>query len=547
MRMNGLINSFQIYISNKKTNLVQIFLLFAIPILLSGCASPKVLQADTNASVTIDGKTLQVSIPAGSTVQNAIDVLAIELGPLDRVEPPLYTVLTEEITIKIIRVREEFITEQQIIPFTHQELRSETISLEETRLIQPGENGLQEITYRVVYENENKTATTIVKDLVIQPAVPEIVMIGVQSPFSPLSIPGKLVYLSVGNAWIMEGSTAIRRPLVTTGDLDGRIFSLSPDGNWLLFTRKSFRPAGQELNTLWVVSTEIDKSVPIDLKISNVALFAAWVPGQANMVSYSTVEPREGSPRWQANNDLYFFAFSPSGWTSKPRLVVEPNSGGTYGWWGSNYAWSPDGNYLAYVRPDEIGFVNLENGDLEPLIKIIPLQTRQDWAWIPGITWGSDSNSLYFSSHAPSENLTSSEESPIFNLTFLSISNKIDIKLEDQTGMFSYPASSPNFAETTEIDFNIGFLQAIFPDQSETSRYRFVIMDRDGSNRQTIFPSEDLSGIEPQTPVWAPFSPSVNAKYVSLLFQGNIWLIDTLSKLSQQITGDGLIERVDWK
>jgi len=547
MLING--PKFPSQISNivRKASLGKIVLYLTLPIFLSGCGSPKVLQADTNASITIDGKTQQTSRPAGSTVQDVIESLDIELGSLDRVEPPLYTVLTEGISIKVIRVREEFKTEQEVIPFIHQELRSESISLEETRLVQPGVNGLKELTYRIVFEDETESANTVVKELIVRSAIPEIVMIGVQAPFSPLSIPGKLAYLSVGNAWIMDGSTAIRRPLVTTGDLDGRIFALSPEGDWLLFTRKSLKSADQEINTLWVVSTEKDSPVPINLKISNVALFASWVPGQTGMISYSTVEPRDASPKWLANNDLYTFAFSSSGWTSKPKLIVEANSGGTYGWWGTNFAWSPDGNYLAYARPDETGLVDLEEGGLKPLTTITPLLTRRDWAWIPGITWGADSSSLYFSTHAPSENLISAEESPIFNLTAISIINNINIQLVQQTGMFSYPSSSPIFGESNGIEFKVGFLQAIFPDQSETSRYRLVIMDRDGSNRKTIFPSEGLTGIDPQAPVWAPRSTLIDAEYISFLYQGNIWLIDTLSNFSQQITGDGLIERVDWK
>ena len=547
MQINNPMVTSQILEIVRKASLLKILLFLTIAILLAGCGSPKVLQADTNASVTVDGITQQTSLPAGSTVQNALETLSIELGSLDRVEPPLYTVLTEGISIKVIRIREEFKTEQEVIPFTHQELRSESVSLEETRLVQPGVNGLKEITYRIVFEDEIESANTVVKDLIVRPAIPEIVMIGVQTPFSPVSIPGKLAYLSVGNAWIMDGSTAIRRPLVTTGDLDGRIFSLSPEGDWLLFSRKSLKAADQEINTLWVVSTEKESPIPINLKISNVVLFASWVPGQAGMISYSTVEPRDASPKWQANNDLYTFAFSSSGWTSKPKIILEANSGGTYGWWGSNFAWSPDGNYLAYARPDEIGLVDIEDGGLIPLTTITPLQTRRDWAWIPGITWGADSKSLYFSTHAPSENLVSAEESPLFNLTAFSMINSTNIHMVQQTGMFSYPSSSPIFGEPNGINFNIGFLQAIFPDQSETSRYRLVIMDRDGSNRQTIFPSEGLTGIEPQSPVWAPRSTLINAEYISFLYQGNIWLIDTISKFSQQITGDGLIERVDWK
>lgn len=525
----------------------RLVFLLLLSIFSSGCSSPRVIQSDTNVSITIDGSVQQASLPAGSNIQAALESLGIETGPFDKVEPPLYTILTEGLSIKVIRIREEFKTEQEIIPFTHQELRSESISLEEARLIQPGVNGLKELTYRIVYEDDVEITNTIVKDIIVQPAIPEIVMIGVQAPFSPLSIPGKLVYLSAGNAWIMDGSTAIRTPLVTTGDLDGRIFSLSPQGDWLLFTRKSTKSADQEINTLWVVSTEKESPIPINLKISNVVLYASWVPDQSEMIAYSTVEPRDASPKWQANNDLYTLVFSSSGWTSKPKLIVEANSGGTYGWWGTTFAWSPDGVNLAYSRPDEIGLVDFDEGRLMPLITITPLQTRRDWAWVPGISWGADSKSLYVTTHAPSENLVSAEESPFFNLAAISMINSTNVELVQQTGMFSYPSTSPNLGASDEIYFKICFLQAIYPNQSETSRYRLIIMDRDGSNRKTIFPPEGLTGIEPQAPVWAPKTTLINAEYIGFLYQGNIWLIDTISEFSQQITGDGLIERIDWK
>jgi hypothetical protein len=71
-------------------------------------------------------------------------------------------------------------------------------------------------------------------------------MVGVQKPFTPMPIPGKLVYIASGNAWIMEESTGNRRPVVTTGDLDGQIFSLSPKGEWLLFSRKVKEETGSE-------------------------------------------------------------------------------------------------------------------------------------------------------------------------------------------------------------------------------------------------------------------------------------------------------------
>jgi hypothetical protein len=94
----------------------------------------------------------------------------------------------------------------------------------------------------------------------------------------------------------------------------------------------------------------------------------------------------------------------------------------------------------------------------------------------------------------------------------------------------------------------VAYLQAIFPDQSATSRYRLVVIDRDGSNGRVLFPAADLPGLDPQLPVWAPDAiPGQVGDYLCVVYQGNLWLIDSGSGEARQITGDGLTTEVDWK
>ncbi len=514
---------------------------------ITGCRPPQVSQADITVNIEADGAMQPVNIPAGSTVQQAIAAAGITLGNLDRLDPPGYTVLSGGDSVRVQRVREEFDTRQVVIPFEHQELRNESLPEGETRLIQAGQNGLKELTYRHVYEDGVEASSSVVKEVILQPPTPEVVMLGVQTPFAPLPIPGKLAYLAGGNAWLMEDSTAIRRPLVTTGDLDGRIFALSPDGNWLLFTRKSTKSSQEEKNTLWAISTVSQNPTPINLKVSNVVHFAGWVPGQANTVAYSTVEPRAAAPGWQANNDLYTVTFSPSGVVVKPKMIVEANTGGIYGWWGTTFAWSPDGSQLAYIRPDGLGFVDLESGSLSPWLDVTPLNTHGDWAWIPSLAWGADGETLFLVTHAPPTGLVSPEESPFFDLIGLSLVNPANVRLAQQTGMFAYPAVSPLRMDGEEKAYRVAYLEAIFPTQSETSRYRLVVMDRDGSNRQRLFPGQGLTGLDPQTPVWAPGPLPGGGDYLAIVYLGNLWLIDTLSGQTQQVTGDGLTDKIDWK
>ncbi len=509
--------------------------------LMVSCRSPQIGQEMT-ITVVADGASSEVSVADGSTVTQALQTAGIVPGNLDRTEPPFYTVLSGGDTIKLTRVDEVFETEQVVVPFERQIVRNETLPEGETRLVQAGVNGLEEITYRRILEDKVEISKSPVKTLVLNEALPEIVMVGAQSSFTPLNTPGTLAYLAGGNAWIMEGSTASRRIIVSSGDLDGRIFALSPNGEYLIFTRKSKKPASEEINTLWAVRTKNLDPKPINLKASNVVHFAAWIPG-TNSVAYSTVEPRSTAPGWQANNDLYRISITGGG----PRKLLDANSGGVYGWWGMSFAYSADGR-LAYARPDGIGLVDQDGGYLKPLLDITPLNTHSDWAWIPPIIWGADGKNLYFVTHAPAPAPITSEESPFFDLSATSFSNEATVSVVESSGMFSYPSVSGIKTNGKEKSYQIAYLQSIFIEQSETSRYRLIIMDRDGSNSKAIFPPPDSGGMEPQIPVWSP-APLDGQKgdFIAVVYQGNLWLIDSGSNEAYQVTGDGLINSIDWK
>jgi len=523
--------------------------ILALTLVLTACGAPQVSQAQEQIGISIraDGKSRDYRILAGSSVEDALNAAGILLNSLDRVTPERYTVLSDGDSIAVLRVTEKFDTVDETLPFEQQTVRSELLPDGQTRIIQPGQNGQRELTYRTLFEDGAQASKTVVKTVTVVQPVPEIVLVGALNPFAPLAIPGKLAYIAGGNAWVMEGSTAQRRPLVTTGDLDGRIFVVSPNQEWLLYTRKSPKPADEEINTLWVVSLTDADPRPINLLASNIVHYASFVPNAALTIAYSTVEPRASAPGWQANNDLYFMKFSPTGATGKPAEILEPNAGGVYGWWGTDFVWSPDGLRLAYARPDGIGLVDVNEKSLVPLLEIVPLQTGSDWTLIPGLAWGADGKTIFTVTHAPPPNLLRAEVSPYFDVTALSLANDANVRLVEQSGMFAYPSTSAAEEGDVEKNYAVAFLQAIFPDQSAVSRYNLVVMDRDGSNRRAMFPPEGSAGLEPQTPAWAPGRlPEQPGNFVAVIYQGNIWLVDAESGTAYQVTGDGLASRLDW-
>ncbi|WP_410959287.1 ubiquitin-like domain-containing protein, partial [Salmonella sp. SAL4433] len=62
--------------------------------LLVSCRSPQVASADITVSILSDGQSRNVTVPAGSTVTQALQSAGITVGNLDRIDPPAYTVLS---------------------------------------------------------------------------------------------------------------------------------------------------------------------------------------------------------------------------------------------------------------------------------------------------------------------------------------------------------------------------------------------------------------------------------------------------------------------
>jgi hypothetical protein len=489
--------------------------------------------------IEADGQIQEASVPAGSTVAQALSLAGINVADLDRTEPPSYTVLGAGDQVRIVRVEERFRTEIRAIPFERQLLRNESLPEGEERLVQAGKNGREEMTFRAVLEDGVQISEVVIKSTLLDEPLAEILMIGARSPIAPVTIPGALAYLSAGNAWIMQATTANRRLIVNTGDLDGRVFSLSSDAKYLLFTRRSDKPADEEINTLWLVPTEPEGGSAFSLEADNIVHYAGWYPGPSARVAYSTVEPRANAPGWQANNDFYRLSIG-----GTPVEILDAQSGGVYGWWGTDFAFSPDGR-LAYARPDGIGLVSQEGGYLAPLASITPLQTHGDWAWTPGMAWGADSQTLFYVDHVVAQATLGPEESSQFDLRALSLESNSVVSLAENVGMFASPSVSPPLAAGGYV---VAFLQAIFPEQSEVSRYRLAVMDRDGSNRREVFPAADLPGLDPLVPIWAPAEVTgQSGPYLCIVYQGDIWLVDSGSGQATQITGDGLISGVDWR
>ncbi len=487
------------------------------------------------------GNLLTGTCAAGSTVEQALQELKVKYQPEDIITPVLSTVLSEDTTVKITSVTFEEEQKEQPIPFKSLTVQNESIPEGETYIIQAGQNGSEKITIKSTYEDGVLVSQVTSERNVIRDAVPEILMYGVKAEHAPIQIPGKIVYISNGSAWLLENTTGNRIPIVTSGDLDGRVLDLSSDGEWLLYSRKTQNDA---INSLWMLHITDWNAKPIDLRISNVIHFAAWLPGEARRLLYSTVTPQESAPGWKANNDLLFRLVSDTGMLMEDETIVEANDEGPYSWWGTEFYLSKDGRTLLYATPGSIGKIDRLTGEKKELTKIQPYEkTRSDWAWIPGVTWSSDETAAFFAFHGEIEGTTKSYDPTDFNIGKINLTDGQAAEIKSGTGLFSQPAASPLFEDGSSY---IAYMQTISPLQSESSRYRIMLMDSDGGNAKAVFPLDEEDYVTPQRVIWSPTTVA-NQSWIAIIYKSNIWLVNPFTGIYNQITIDQSVTKMIWK
>lgn len=583
--------------------------------LLLGCSANK------RVTILVDGERRVIETRA-SNVGQVLQEQKIALGEQDRVEPPDYTPLERASTIKIVRVEIRTETAREPIQFEREYVREENLAEGQVRVVKLGTNGEAEIDYQVTLEDGRQVSRRELARRVLQPAQNELLMVGTRGTVPSVSITGTLAYIGKGNAWLVRGSTAERRPLTTEGDLDGRVFDLSRDGKYLLYSRAE----PDKLNTLWLIDTVPFNAEARRVPIENV-LFAQWAPDGSARVAYTRGEKTLGAPGWKAYNDLEIAALygitetlevtdtdiqtetvfinptplpsdtppptfppdpnvtvvpnpdvpqppqiAPPTYTPRPparpftrtvyitstrtttiaqtargaittttRALIPRSAPAPYSWWGGNFAWSPDIKTFAYALADQIGFSAPEVGERRAVKNFATYNTRGDWVWIPQIAWSPDARFVAATIHAQPNGAERAEDATGFDVWLIARDGSLSVPLARNTGMWAFPAWSPVDARgQSKIAFGVAQNQV----NSERSLYSLYIMDRDGSNREQIFPEIEnaLDGARVVQFAWAP-----DASQLIALREGDLWLYDLAAKKWSPLTANGDSKLARWR
>jgi len=493
--------------------------------------------------ILADGTSLTVIARSDISVRALLEKMEIPIGRDDEVEPDLWREVENGMTITVTRVEYGEETEVRPLPFRQRVIRSEAMPAGERKLLQLGSEGREEIVYRLVIKDGQVAEREEVLRHVAERPVDEIIAIGIVSDLPSVPISGTLAYVSGGNAWVMRGTSGSRRPLTSWGDLDGRVMALSPDGDWLVFSRVEPDAPERSLNSLWIVGTTILNEEPQPLGIQGV-VYAEWFSDGRRLL-YSAAERSGSSPGWRAHNDLWqadISGLKPAGRrtggeviTATSTLLWEAASDEVYGWWGTNFALSSDDRRVAFGRPHAIGLIDLWSGSETVLLEFAVYHTYGDWVWLPELSWSPDGRFIASSAHGQPKYGGRPEESPFFDMWVLDRLGMVQALMAEEAGMWAAPHWSPaRAAADGRAESFIVYGVARNPRDSHSSRYDLYVMDRDGSNRMRIFPPAGWEGVVAPDLAWSPAGWQL-----AVAHDGHIYLVDALTAEVTQLTADG--------
>ena len=499
------------------------------PLTLSGVPTPTAAPASHTVTIVADGQMVRLTT-ATTTVAAALAEAGIALNPADEIDPPGAMALPlaapgGETIITIVRVTETLETIPETIPFERRIVRTADMSPDDPpRIVQAGAPGLREVSLRIVYRDRLEVERWPTEVTIIEPPIHEIMMIGVGSDAAAMPLSGRLAYIDDGRAILLEGATDAPRQLAIDGALDGRVFQLSPAGDYLLYTIARESAAGGFRNELQVIATA-DAALPQPLQIENV-LWAGWDPAAAlPRIAYTTARSTTQPPGWEANNDLWLLALPAVGEQAAPVRLVETYPA-TFGWWGGDYAWSPDGTRLAYALADEVGLLAMPTAEAltgpqattptEPARTVLHSFTAYDsggdWAWLPGLSWSADGRFLAFTAYVA--------ESDRFDLRLIDTTTGEDTPIIEDVGIWSAAAWSPPAAAAVQL----ATLRALDPGAGESAGYALWLADPQSDNAQRLFPPAGESGDFARTATYLAWGPDGDT--LAFIFDDALHVLD---------------------
>lgn len=142
------------------------------------------LRSPKHVVVRADG-TSRTVISTDATVADLLRRLGIAVGRQDVLSAVSSSPLRDGEIIDVTRIRSGQVVANHPVPFPTVHRNDATLYVGDSKLARPGKNGVERVTYAVVYVNGMQIGKTIVKRVTVVPPVAEIVNVGTKPQPGP--------------------------------------------------------------------------------------------------------------------------------------------------------------------------------------------------------------------------------------------------------------------------------------------------------------------------------------------------------------------------
>jgi uncharacterized protein YabE (DUF348 family) len=135
------------------------------------------LRRSQPITVVADGREIQ-ALSAAESVGGALAQAGLSLQGLDFSEPAEDMPIPDDKSIRVVRVREEIISEQSAIPYSSERVSDPDLTVGEERVLQVGANGVQSSIIRIRFEDGEEVDREVISQVVSQVPVIERIAYG---------------------------------------------------------------------------------------------------------------------------------------------------------------------------------------------------------------------------------------------------------------------------------------------------------------------------------------------------------------------------------
>ena len=128
-------------------------------------------------NILVDGENKTFSVPEGS-LADALHFLNISLSPDDIINEPLDRTVEADLSVSINRVEFKDITENEVIPFSTETKKSDSLFAGESKIETHGVNGEKQVFKRVKFVDGTPVQSDIISEAILKTPVTQVKIVG---------------------------------------------------------------------------------------------------------------------------------------------------------------------------------------------------------------------------------------------------------------------------------------------------------------------------------------------------------------------------------